>query len=277
MRCKRRQPRALRRVNAGVRERLIHDSIAKQNVTAAELTIHSDRGPSMKSHTVAQLLATVGVIKSHSRPHVSNDNPFSESQFKTLKYRAEFPDRFGSQEDAHGFSREFFDWYNNEHYHSGIGLLTPAMVHYGHAPRILAARQDVLHAAYAAHPERFVHKPPSPLALPEAVWINPPTPASDNHEKGLPKTVSSQKPDAPSAHPRFGYPSSSCVPAELDSVSPNNPNVPQPSPDPQPPSDTRAMPRKIPGVWGLAPTLDKTAREASPHYTNSDKQLSQTG
>jgi putative transposase len=123
---------------------------------------------------VAQLLATLGVIKSHSRPHVSNDNPFSESQFKTLKYRPDLPDRFGSQEDAHSFCRGFFHWYNHEHYHAGIGLLTPAMVHHRQAPRILANRQLVLDAAYHARPERFVNKHPSPPALPDKVWINPP-------------------------------------------------------------------------------------------------------
>jgi len=242
------------RESADLAKRLIRETIEKENVDPDELTIHSDRGPAMKSHTVAQLLTTLGVTKSHSRPHVSNDNPFSESQFRTLKYRPEFPERFGSQEDARGFCGRFFHWYHYEHYHSGLGLLTPAMVHHGHAPKILAARQDVLHAAYAAHPERFVHKPPSPLALPKAVWINPPTPSSEDHEKGLPKTVGSQKPDAPSAHPRSGYPSSSCVPAELDSVSPDNTSVPQPNTYPQPPSDTRAMPKKISGAWGLAPT-----------------------
>ena len=253
MRCKRRQPRALRRVNAGVRERLIHDSIAKQNVTAAELTIHSDRGPSMKSHTVAQLLATVGVIKSHSRPHVSNDNPFSESQFKTLKYRPEFPERFGSQEDARGFCGRFFHWYNHEHYHSGIGLLTPAMVHYGQAAEVLDRRERTLRVAYHAHPERFVNKRPTPPSLPEAVWINPPVPSSGNHEKGLPKTDGFRKPDAPSAHPRSGYPSPGCVPAEPDSVSTDTVMLPDSVP-PKQPSDTRVMPQKIPGAWGLAPT-----------------------
>jgi putative transposase len=162
------------RENADLAKRLIRDTIEKENVDADELTIHSDRGPAMRSHTVAQLLAALGVTKSHSRPHVSNDNPFSESQFKTLKYRPEFPDRFGSQEDAHGFTRRFFHWYNHEHYHWGIGLLTPAMVHYGQAEEALAARRQVLQAAYAAHPERFVRKPPEPPELPAAVWINPP-------------------------------------------------------------------------------------------------------
>ena len=264
-------------------ERLIRETVVKEGIVrdhpadGARLTIHSDRGPSMRSRSVAQLLARLGITKSHSRPHVCDDNPFSESQFKTLKYRPEFPERFGSQEDARSFCQTFFHWYHYEHYHSGIGLLTPAMVHYGHAPKVLAARQHVLHAAYAAHPERFVHKPPSPLALPEAVWINPPTPSSDNHEKGLPKTVGSQKPDAPSAHPRSGYPSPGCVPAEPGSVSPDQLMLPDSTLPQHPPSDTRGMPQKIPGAWGLAPTSAKAAREASPHYTNFDKQVSQIG
>jgi len=168
--------------NADLAKRLIRDSIEKQQVEPGRLVIHSDRGPSMKSHTVAQLLATLGVTKSHSRPHVSNDNPFSESQFKTMKYRPDFPDRFGSQEDAHGFCRQFFHWNNHEHYHSGIGLLTPATVHHGRAPEVLAARRQVLQAAYATHPERFVRKPPTPPALPNAVWINPPANSNQSQE-----------------------------------------------------------------------------------------------
>lgn len=263
--------------NAGLARRLIRDSIDRQNVEPGELIIHSDRGPSMKSHTVAQLLAALGVVKSHSRPHVSNDNPFSESQFKTMKYRPEFPDRFGSQEDGHAFCKPFFHWYNHEHYHSGIGMLTPATVHYGRAAEVLAARQETLDAAFAAHPERFVNKPPAPLALPSAVWINPPSTKdlADNggknaqavmntapsDKKGLP-AFDCRKPDAPSAHPRPGYPSSSCVPALLDSVSPGTLILPEKSPHATPPSDTRAMPEKIPGVWGLAPTLEKNCSQS---------------
>jgi len=162
------------RESADLARRLIRESVEKQGVSEGQLVIHSDRGPAMVSQTVAQLLATLGVTKSHSRPHVSNDNPFSESQFKTLKYRPEFPDRFGSQQDAHAFCVSFFDWYNNHHYHSGTGLLTPAMVHYGQAQQVLNGRHEVLSAAYAAHPERFVNKPPAPAPLPSAVWINPP-------------------------------------------------------------------------------------------------------
>ena len=161
--------------SAALAERLIDDACAKQAIAPNQLTLHADRGSSMRSKPVAALLADLGVTKTHSRPHVSNDNPFSESQFKTLKYRPEFPDRFGSIEDARAFCRAFFSWYNNEHYHSGIALLTPQAVHYGQAQTILAARQQVLMAAYSLHPERFVRQLPQPLQLPEAVWINPPS------------------------------------------------------------------------------------------------------
>jgi putative transposase len=155
-------------------QRLIRETVMKQGIVRDQLTIHSDRGPSMHSQTVAQLLATLGITKSHSRPHVSDDNPFSESQFKTLKYRPEFPDRFASIEHGLDFCGKFFHWQNHEHHHWGLGLLTPAMVHDGQADTVLAARQTVLTAAYAAHPERFVGQPPRPLALPREVWINPP-------------------------------------------------------------------------------------------------------
>ena len=168
---------------ANLAERLLADTIAKQGIDRRQLTIHADRGPSMASKPVAFLLADLGVTKSHSRPHVSNDNPYSEAQFKTLKYRPEFPDRFGSYEDAHAHCRRFFAWYNDEHRHSGIAYHTPADVHYGRAPAIQAQRAAVLDAAYAAHPERFVRRPPTPLPLPEAAWINKPkedTPDSTN-------------------------------------------------------------------------------------------------
>jgi putative transposase len=128
----------------------------------------------MTAKPVAFLLADLGVTKSHSRPHCSNDNPYSESQFRTMKYRPEFPDRFGSYADAHAFCGRFFRWYNDEHRHSGIGFHTPADVHYGRAGLMQARRAEVLSAAYAAHPERFVGKPPEPPALPMAVWINQP-------------------------------------------------------------------------------------------------------
>jgi putative transposase len=155
-------------------QRLIRESCTKQNVQPEQLTIHSDRGPSMKSQTVAQLLAALGIIKSQSRPHVSNDNPFSESQFKTLKYRPEFPECFPSYEEARAFCVEFFAWYNDEHYHSGLRMLTPASVHYGQGGPILAQRALTLAVAYAAHPERFVQGLPKPKTVPQTVWINPP-------------------------------------------------------------------------------------------------------
>ena len=128
----------------------------------------------MASKPVAFLLADLGVTKSHSRPHCSNDNPYSESQFKTLKYRPDLPDRFGSYEDALAFCRRFFAWYNDEHRHSGIAWHTPASVHSGQAARLREHRATVLNAAYAAHPERFVRKPPTPPTLPAVAWINQP-------------------------------------------------------------------------------------------------------
>jgi len=146
----------------------------KHEIAPGQLTLHADHGSSMKSKPVAFLLADLGVTKTHSRPHVSDDNPFSESQFKTLKYRPEFPDRFGSLQHARSFCQEFFPWYNTEHHHSGLGLPTPAVVHYQRAEEVRHLRQQTLDAAYAAHPERFVRKPPQPPALPTEVWINPP-------------------------------------------------------------------------------------------------------
>ncbi len=128
----------------------------------------------MTSKPVALLLADLGVTKTHSRPQVSNDNPFSEAQFKTLKYWPAFPERFGSLEDGRAFCHQFFGWYNNDHYHSGLGFLTPAVVHHGHAEAVHAHRTRVLAAAYVAHPERFVTGTPTPADLPQAVWINPP-------------------------------------------------------------------------------------------------------
>lgn len=238
---------------ADLAKRLIAETIAAQQADPQQLTIHSDRGPSMKSHGVAQLLASLGVTKSHSRPHVSNDNPFSESHFKTMKYLPDFPDRFGSYQHAHDFCGGFFHWYNHQHYHSGIAMLTPAIVHYGQAQQVLAARQQTLLDAYAAHPERFVRKQPSPPQLPEAVWINPPHNLPTEQQKKAPETLGPQSPDAPSEHPRPSYPSASCFPAELDSVSPGNSILPITSLQ-NIPSDTRVMPEKIPGVWGLAPT-----------------------
>ena len=162
--------------------RLISDSCEKQRIEMEQLTIHADRGPSMSSKGVAQLLADLGVTKSHSRPHVSNDNPYSEAQFKTLKYRPGFPDRFGSQEHGLDFCRDFFRWYNTEHRHSGISMLTPEQVHYGLADDVLEKRRIVLETAYTMHPERFVRGVPRPRRLPEAVWINPPARTSEDKD-----------------------------------------------------------------------------------------------
>jgi putative transposase len=161
-------------------KQLISESCLKQGIALGQLTIHSDRGSSMTSKPVALLLADLGVTKSLSRPHVSNDNPFSESQFKTLKYRPDFPDRFGSLEHSRSFSERFFCWYNKAHRHSGIGLLTPETVHYGRAEEVIAARRLVLEEAFRAHPERFVRKQPEPPKLPAAVWINPPKKAEQD-------------------------------------------------------------------------------------------------
>jgi putative transposase len=160
--------------SSALAKRLIAETCSKQNVQPGQLSIHADRGSSMKSKPVALLLADLGIIKSHSRPHVSDDNPYSESQFKTLKYRPGFPDRFGSIQDGRSFCQDFFSWYNCEHRHSGIGLLTPEMVHYGKAEAVTSQRRIVLTSAFDAHPERFVRGLPVPPSLPEAVWINKP-------------------------------------------------------------------------------------------------------
>ena len=165
---------------ASLAAKLIETSCEKQGIEQEQLIIHSDRGPSMTSKSVALLLADLGITKSLSRPHVSNDNPYSESHFKTLKYRPEFPGRFGCQQDARSFCQGFFSWYNNGHYHAGIGFLTPQDVHYGRAEQIIKERQAVLMAAFIEHPERFKRRMPTPAPLPSAVWINKPiTPKGD--------------------------------------------------------------------------------------------------
>lgn len=161
------------RESARLAEELIADAIYEQQVPAGQLALHADRGSSMTSKTVNQLLADLGVQQSHSRPHQSNDNPFSEAQFKTLKYSPTFPKRFTSIDHARRFCDWFFQHYNHQHRHSSIGLHTPADVHYGRAEQIRAQRQVVLDAAYTARPERF-RQPPSAPRIPEATWINPP-------------------------------------------------------------------------------------------------------
>ena len=155
-------------------QQLIAETCAKQGIVPEQLTLHADRGSAMRSKTVALLLADLGVTKTHSRPYVANDNPYSEAQFKTMKYRPDYPDRFGSIQDARAWARPFFHWYNHEHHHSGLALLTPATVHYGQAQTVIDQRQVVLQAAYAAHPERFVRGVPTPPSLPTEVWINKP-------------------------------------------------------------------------------------------------------
>lgn len=155
-------------------KRLIEDTCEKQHIEPDQLIVHSDRGPSMKSKPVALLLSDLGVTKSHSRPHVSNDNPYSEAQFKTLKYCPQFPGRFGSIQDARAFCQQFFSWYNKEHRHSGIGLMTPEQVHYGLAQKVYDNRCQVLLSAYEKNPERFKGMVPKPHALPKAAWINKP-------------------------------------------------------------------------------------------------------
>ena len=160
--------------SAALAEKLIAETCAKQGITRGQLSVHADRGSSMTSKPVALLLADLGVTQSHSRPHVSNDNPYSEAQFKTLKYRPGFPARFGSIEAARAHCQDFFPWYNHDHRHGGLGLHTAADVHYGRARVVQAARANVLTAAYHARPERFVRKPPAPPKLPGTSWINPP-------------------------------------------------------------------------------------------------------
>jgi len=155
-------------------KRLIEQSCLKQNIEPGQLTVHADRGSSMKSKAVAHLLADLGVTKTHSRPHVSNDNPYSEAQFKTLKYCPAFPERFGSIQDARAFCQPFFDWYNKEHRHSGIALMTPEQVHYGLANQVFTCRSQVLEGAFRENPNRFKGRMPKPFTLPEAVWINKP-------------------------------------------------------------------------------------------------------
>jgi putative transposase len=170
------------RESASLAEELIAATCVRQGIQPGQLTIHADRGSSMSSKPVALLMADLGVTKTHSRPHaspwrrgdISNDNPFSEAQFKTLKYRPEYPERFGCQADARTWAGEFFRWYNYEHHHSAIGLLTPADVHFGRAQTVLDQRHQVLQAAYLKNPERFVKGVSVPAQVPAAVWINPP-------------------------------------------------------------------------------------------------------
>jgi putative transposase len=184
------------RESATLAQRLIAETCARQGITQDQLTIHADHGPAMIAKSVAALLADLGITQTHSRPHVSNDNPFSESQFKTLKYHPEFPERFGSLQDTRSFLLDFFLWYNAMHHHSALGWLTPYDVHYGLAETRHAEREATLRKAFAATPERFVRGVPLPPALPQAVWINKPR-RLDEHDQ-LPIVV---EPDARVARP----------------------------------------------------------------------------
>lgn len=170
--------------SARLAQRLIDATCRKQGIGPQQLTIHADRGAPMRSKLVAELFSDLSIDASHSRPRVSNDNPFSEAQFRTFKYRPEFPDRFGSLEHGRSVSRDLFAWYNDAHHHSGLSYLTPADVHYGRAASRLAGRHHTRLAAYAAHPERFVQGPPRLEILPHAVWINPPAKSTDQNAPG---------------------------------------------------------------------------------------------
>ena len=176
---------------ADLAEQLIADTVSRHDVQAGMLTLHADRGAAMRSKPVAALLVDLDIAKSHSRPHVSDDNPYSESQFKTMKYRPNFPERFGCLEDARLHCQAFFAWYNTEHRHSGIGYMTPQALHYGHAQALREVRQAALDAAFLCSPNRFKGRRPSPAALPTAAWINPPASETVNQKTNEPCTVNS--------------------------------------------------------------------------------------
>ena len=165
--------------SAALAKKLIAETCRRQGIEPSKLTLHADRGSSMTSHSVALLLSDLGVTKTHSRPHVSNDNPFSEAHFKTLKYRPHFPDRFGHIEHARAHCGPFFDWYNLEHRHGALGLCTPHDVHHGRVAQTIERRAVVLDAAFLAHPERFPRGRPAPAKPPHEVWLNKPLPTED--------------------------------------------------------------------------------------------------
>jgi putative transposase len=179
------------REDADLAQQLIADSVARHDIAPGTLTLHADRGTSMRSKPVAALLVDLDIAKSHSRPYVSDDNPYSEAQFKTLKYRPDFPARFGCIEDARAHCQAFFAWYNAAHRHSGIGYMTPHNVHHGQAEQLRGVRQAVLDEAFLATPNRFKGRRPEPHALPTAVWINPPSPETINPKSQQPCAVNS--------------------------------------------------------------------------------------
>jgi putative transposase len=213
--------------SARLAEKLIAESCERQQIQPGQLTVHADRGAAMTSKPVALLLADLGVTKSHSRPHVSNDNPYSEAQFKTLKYRPDFPGRFNERAHAVAWCRDFFPWYNDEHRHEARGLLTPADVHFGRAPVVLAARQCVLDDAYAAHPERFVHRAPRVSAPPTEVWIN--KPPLDRQEGPLPAITAPQPqrgPESPVGPERSGGAAQRLDPGHREGYLAGHPDAP---------------------------------------------------
>jgi putative transposase len=201
--------------NAGLAERLIEEACFKQGIEPSQLKLHADRGAPMRSKTVAELSAELGIELSFSRPHVSNDNPYSEAHFKTLKYRPGIPERFASSAHARAVFRELLHWYNHEHRHSGIAYLTPFVVHHGRAEDVLAARHRARMAAYLAHPERFVNGPPRRESLPAAVWINAPDKTAHQDSPG----ATQRDPDDPEVVPictTYGqYPKLGVTPPEL--------------------------------------------------------------
>lgn len=174
---------AATRESAALAEKLIRETGVKQGMARGQRTVHADRGSSMTSKAVARLPADLGVTKTHSRPYVSNDTPFSEAQFKTLKYRPDFPPSFGSLQDARIHCRAFFQWDNHEHRHSGIAYLTPQDLHSGRAEAVLDVRAQALAAAFEANPARFKGRRPEPQPPPQEVWINPPTKAADDRQE----------------------------------------------------------------------------------------------
>jgi putative transposase len=199
---------------------LVGESCRKQQIGKEQLTLHADRGSPMIAKSMEQLLSDLSVVKSHSRPYTSNDNPFSEAQFKTMKYRPDYPQRFGSIEDARVWARAFVSWYNQEHRHTGIALMAPATVHYGLAGQVNEKRQQVLQLAYEQHPERFVNGAPIPPPLPDEVWINPPAVSHGGDGESEPET--SPLPAIPSSpsgaqeESRVGGPLPTCEALDAD-------------------------------------------------------------
>lgn len=180
------------RESAILAEQLLNDAVERFQIPKGQLTLHADRGSSMRAKSFALFLADLGILRTHNRPHTSNDNPYSEAHFKTLKYHPRFPDRFGSLQEARAFCAAFFDWYNHDHHHHGVALLTPAVVHFGRAQEVLATRTQVLQAAYQRHPERFRRGQPAPRPLPPAVWINQPKPAENQPDTTAAGLISQQ-------------------------------------------------------------------------------------